>query len=185
MARRRDVPLSALQIRRATPDDAVTVATIQVHGHRFAYAGLLPQPAGDDEWIARRAEVWRRLLAADQPGQGFVAVRADRAIGFVTVGPADEPTLPSTTGQLFSLYLEPDVIGTGVGRALHECAVDALRAGGFTDAVLWVLEENARARRFYERAGWWFDGTRNDHVRDGHARHELRYRSRLGSATGS
>jgi hypothetical protein len=45
--------------------------------------------------------------------------------------------------------------------------------------VLRVLEENARGRRFYEIAGWRFDGTRNDYERDGAPRHELRYRRAL------
>jgi len=176
VARRGHVPLSdVVRIRRATPADAETLATIQVHGHRWAYAGLLPQPASDAEWIARRTEVWRRLLAPDDPGRAFVAERDARAVGFVTVGPSADATLPATTGMLFALYLEPDVIGSGVGRALLAHAVDALRERGFTDAVLWVLEENARARRFYEIAGWSFDGTRNDHVRDGQLRHEIRY----------
>jgi ribosomal protein S18 acetylase RimI-like enzyme len=29
-----------------------------------------------------------------------------------------------------------------------------LRAEGFESAVLWVLEDNPRARSFYERFGW-------------------------------
>jgi GNAT superfamily N-acetyltransferase len=159
--------------------DAAAVATIQVHGHRFAYAGILPQPASDEEWIARRTEVWQRLLAPDDPGRAFIAERDGRAIGFVTVAASDDATLPSTTGMLFALYLEPDVIGSGIGRALLAHAVDELRALGFSDAVLWVLEENRRARRFYEIAGWRFDGTRKDYERDGAPRHELRYRRAL------
>lgn len=153
------------------------VATIQVHGHRFAYAGILPQPASTEEWIARRTEAWRTQLASDDARHTFVAER-ERAIGFVTVGPAEEPQLAGI-GKLFALYLEPDVIGRGVGRALCERGVVELRAGGFAEAILWVLEENERARRFYERAGWSFDGARNDHVRDGQLRHELRYRRGL------
>lgn len=166
-------------IRRATAADAQAVATIQVHGHRFAYAGILPQPASTEEWIARRTEAWRSQLAPDHARHTFVAEREARAIGFVTVGPADDEPLPAGTGKLFALYLEPDVIGGGVGRALCEHAVAELRARGFADAVLWVLEENERARRFYERGGWSFDGTRNDSVRDGQPRHELRYRRGL------
>jgi len=169
----------AVTIRRATADDASSVATIQVHGHRFAYAGILPQPASDEEWIARRTEAWRPQLAPHPTRHAFVAERDGRAVGFVTVGPADDESLPATSGKLFALYLEPDVIGSGVGRALLERGVEDLRASGFADAVLWVLEENARARRFYERAGWAFDGTRKDELRDGHARHELRYRREL------
>jgi ribosomal protein S18 acetylase RimI-like enzyme len=166
-------------IRRATSEDAQAIATIQVHGHRFAYAGILPQPASTEEWIARRTEAWRSHLAPDSSRHTFVAEREARAIGFVTVGPADDEPLPATSGKLFALYLEPDVIGSGVGRALCDQAVVELRARGFADAVLWVLEENERARRFYERGGWSFDGARNDHVRDGQLRHELRYRRRL------
>jgi GNAT superfamily N-acetyltransferase len=37
-------------------------------------------------------------------------------------------------------------------------ALDWLAAGGGDEAVLWVAEANARARRFYEREGWTLDG---------------------------
>lgn len=168
--------MSEVVIRRATVGDAEVIARIQVHGHRWAYAGLLPQPVSDAEWIAQRTEVWRRLLVPG-PGRAFIAERDARAVGFVTVGP--EATLPATTGMLFALYLEPEVIGSGVGRALLAHAVDELRALGFRDAVLWVLEENTRARRFYELAGWQADGVRKDYERDGALRHELRYRRAL------
>jgi ribosomal protein S18 acetylase RimI-like enzyme len=33
-------------------------------------------------------------------------------------------------------------------------AVEQLSADGYPEAVLWVLEDNPRARRFYEREGW-------------------------------
>jgi len=38
-------------------------------------------------------------------------------------------------------------------------AVAALREAGVETARLWVLEENARARRFYEKRGWRPDGS--------------------------
>jgi GNAT superfamily N-acetyltransferase len=41
-----------------------------------------------------------------------------------------------------------------VGRALHDEVLSRQRADGRTRCNLWVLEENARARRFYERLGW-------------------------------
>ncbi len=42
---------------------------------------------------------------------------------------------------------------------LHDEALRTLAAGGSTSARLWVLEDNARARRFYERRGWRRDGS--------------------------
>ena len=59
---------------------------------------------------------------------------------------------------LSGLYVRPEAWGTGVAARLHDRAVDALRAAGVGRARLWVLEGNARARRFYERRGWRLDG---------------------------
>jgi GNAT superfamily N-acetyltransferase len=55
---------------------------------------------------------------------------------------------------LEGLYVVPDQWGTGVADALHEWALDEARALGSSGCHLWVLEANARARRFYERRGW-------------------------------
>jgi GNAT superfamily N-acetyltransferase len=58
------------------------------------------------------------------------------------------------TGELRSLYVVPEAWGTGVARRLMEAALDALRERGASEATLWVVDANARARRFYEREGW-------------------------------
>ena len=166
-------------IRRATVADAAAIAGIQVRGSEWAYRGLLPEsPLSSDERIVQRTAAWRTQLAADSARHSFLAERDGVAIGFVTCGPTDDPSL-AATGELFALYVEPAVVGSGVGRALHEHATDSLIARGFVHAVLWVLESNARGRRFYDRAGWNADGARKDYVRDGHERHELRYRRPL------
>jgi ribosomal protein S18 acetylase RimI-like enzyme len=38
-------------------------------------------------------------------------------------------------------------------------ALDAMRSRGAAEAILWVLDDNPRARRFYEREGWHADGS--------------------------
>ena len=48
--------------------------------------------------------------------------------------------------------------GTGTGWRLHEAGVGWLAGQGWTRALLWVLRDNVRARRFYERCGWRADG---------------------------
>jgi RimJ/RimL family protein N-acetyltransferase len=55
------------------------------------------------------------------------------------------------------------------------------RAGGFEEAILWVLEENPRSRTFYELAGWSADGTVKDEEWLGTVVREVRYRIRLGA----
>jgi len=69
--------------------------------------------------------------------------------GFVAIDPP----------WLDALYVLPEAWGSGIADRLHDAGVTALRAAGVERARLWVLEENHRARRFYERRGWTADGT--------------------------
>ena len=41
-------------------------------------------------------------------------------------------------------------------------ALGRLGEGGFDQVTLWVLDSNARARRFYEAGGWRADGQRSE-----------------------
>jgi RimJ/RimL family protein N-acetyltransferase len=59
-------------------------------------------------------------------------------------------------------------------------ALGALRASGFATASLWVLEDNPRARRFYEREGWRHDGAKREEEFLGVPISEVRYRIELG-----
>ena len=82
--------------------------------------------------------------------------------------------LAGETGELYTLYVVPAHWSTGVGRALTDAALDGLRAAGYRRVVLWTLTENARARRFYDKAGFAPDGATN--ILDGLGNvEELRY----------
>jgi RimJ/RimL family protein N-acetyltransferase len=54
-----------------------------------------------------------------------------------------------------------------------------LRELGHRDVILWVLEENPRARRFYDAAGWQLDGARRPIEVLGVSVPEVRYRKQL------
>jgi ribosomal protein S18 acetylase RimI-like enzyme len=69
--------------------------------------------------------------------------------------------LAGATGELYTLYVSPAHWSTGAGRALTDAALDGLRAAGYRRVVLWTLTENARARRFYDKAGFAPDGATN------------------------
>jgi GNAT superfamily N-acetyltransferase len=163
-------------IRRATVDDAIAIAELHVRATRAAYRGLMPDAFLDGR--SPRVESWRTQLG-DDARHVFVADDGARLLGFAVCGPAEDATLGSDCGELYAIYLEPDVIGRGVGRALIEAATRDLRGRGFTRAVLWVLEGNARGRRFYEAAGWRPDGATKIDTRPDHIRHELRYATPL------
>ena len=80
------------------------------------------------------------------------------------------------------MYVHPGHWGHGVGRALMEHAVAELTADRFAPLVLWVLEDNLQARRFYERQGFRADGGRHLFEVAGVWLPELRYRRSRGRA---
>lgn len=57
--------------------------------------------------------------------------------------------------------------------------IEALRAAGHREAILWVLDDNRRARRFYEREGWRLDGAVKEDDFLGVRVSEVRYRITL------
>ena len=154
-------------IRPATPDDAEAIATVHVRAWQGAYRGLMPQDYLDRIDLIARVARWHEILA--RPSDVFVAETADRTIlGFTGLSPSrDEDGDPATTGEVQAIYLTPDAWGQGTGRQLMAAAVARLASKGYTRATLWVLGTNARARRFYEAAGWTTDGATKDDDRHG------------------
>ena len=98
--------------------------------------------------------------------------------GYARTQPASNQFLPPPdgAGEMESLYLQPAAIGRGLGRALHQHAIDDLVARGFGPLVLWAFAGNEPARRFYERAGWTLDVTGEHWVLDGVPCPIVRYR---------
>jgi GNAT superfamily N-acetyltransferase len=90
----------------------------------------------------------------------------ERTSQFASFGPSRDEDVPERTGEVPAIYIDPSVLGTGVGRELFQAATLALRDAGFARATLWVLEANAPARRFYEKAGWRWDGSVGTHMFD-------------------
>lgn len=153
-----------LTIRREEPDDAEAVARTHVHGWQAGYAGIIP-----DEVLARlNPAAWaqrRRDLGTADPEHPFTTLLAEvdgAVVGFTTFGPyrnnQDRGDLDPRYGEILAMYLEPAHWGTGTGRALFTAARGGLAERGWTRYRLWVLADNARARRFYERAGLSPDG---------------------------
>jgi ribosomal protein S18 acetylase RimI-like enzyme len=164
-------------IRSARRADAPTIEDIRIRGWRVAYRHIFDP--GELDRIRPNPERFEADLERPPTGRAaFVAVDDGRVVGFAVVGPSrDERDL----GELYALYVDPDSWSRGAGRQLIVHAEERL-AQDYAEAALWVLEENARARAFYERAGWQTDGARNIFRRPGFAAPEVRYRKRLSSS---
>lgn len=173
-----------VELRDATQADAHAIASMLVRSWRAAYRGLLPDDVLAGLSVADRERFWSDTLIIRPPRTStVVATIAGAIVGFAATGPPLVATdrADSTLGDLYALYLAPDVWRRGIGTQLHTAALDRLRSCGFTHAGLWVLDTNERALRFYYRHGWADTGrSQLDRGPGGTELHERRLRRDLG-----
>ena len=145
------------EVRAAVPGDAQDVARVQVRACRVAYRGLI----ADGYLDALTPEVFARRYTFGRIGlrlpRTVVAVDGPVICGLATTGLCRDAD-PPNFGELIAIYVDPSYLGIGVGRLLIAAARERLRGIGVAGALLWVLDGNVRARRFYERDGWTPDG---------------------------
>lgn len=144
---------------------------VRLASWRAAYGPLLPADVWDDMDPVAMAERFAPRLAAGEP-RALVA-EVDAGIrGYALFGPSRDDDL-SGTDEIYAIYAHPNSWSTGVGRALMAATLEQVRR----PVTLWVLEVNARARRFYEIAGFRADGAEQQADMPGGVQlPELRYR---------
>ncbi len=140
-------------IRPARPEDAAALAALHLRALHRAYADFIdPEELGT---LEERVVRWDELLARPERAT-LVHDLSGQLAGFAAVAPADADLGPAV-GALAALYVDPPAQGAGVGGLLHDAALEALRAEGFTGAALWVFAANGHARHMYEARGWVLD----------------------------
>jgi L-amino acid N-acyltransferase YncA len=140
-------------VRRATVDDAPAIAAIHVRAWQAAYRGIVPAAFLESLSVEDREARWRKNFA-DQASTMYVAEEPDGVVGWASVGGCRDPDATRATGELWAIYVAPSRWHHGVGRALWVRGKSHLEAAGFSSVVVWVLEDNRPARRFYEAVGF-------------------------------
>jgi ribosomal protein S18 acetylase RimI-like enzyme len=171
-------------IRSASVADAVQIAAVMRASWRAAYDGIIASEIIDrvtaPDGGARvrqsfRTRPWQKTVVAvaEPESRRKRDTRRDAPpgiVGYAFFGPEQDvvgapwPHPLSTAGgegrvaELYALYVHPDWWSTGTGRELMDRVLAASSAARYLSVRLWVLRDNARARRFYERAGFEPDG---------------------------
>jgi GNAT superfamily N-acetyltransferase len=152
-------------VRQAWPEDAE--GFVRAHESSWDAVGLVEQRLGELASFDERLKMFEAgVEKVSDDAQIWVAEREGKIVGLAVCSRA------AGIAELRDLYVVPEAWGSGVARALHGAALDWMRPRA-DEAMLWVGEGNARARRFYEREGWRADGeTRESPL----GPRELRYR---------
>lgn len=163
------------------PEDVRAITEINVRGWQVAFRGFFPDDFLDAMDPKDREPVVIDMVGKGPPHHVAVAVQGGAVVGYVMLGPPRAQDLdPSRVHELWALYIEPDRIGTGLGRTLMDHALTHLHTGSWDYAVLWTLRGAQRTSRFYEAAGWYRDGAATvEEIPAGHPVSLVRYRIQL------
>jgi ribosomal protein S18 acetylase RimI-like enzyme len=141
-----------ISVRPAWPEDATSIARVYIASWHDTYAGVLPtqhlcamtSKAQTARWqSAIRTMSGELVLVAESETHGIVGMTSfgiarDRAAGY--------------DGEVYTLYVDPNYFGRGVGRQLLRAGFGELRQRGFTSCIIWAHAQNP-ARFFYEAMG--------------------------------
>jgi ribosomal protein S18 acetylase RimI-like enzyme len=110
--------------------------------------------SGEEAW-ERRREYYRGLLGSGR-GHLLLAEEGGRAVGYAMVSEVrGQATLQTGArmAELESLAVLDGRRGAGVGSALMAAVHDLIRELGIAEVMLYVMDGNEGAMRFYERYG--------------------------------
>ena len=150
--------LDGLVWRAPQPADAEALGRFHHRSWVDSYSDLVPPGWFDEHGPQDRIDLWHRILAQPPPeGVRRTAVfRPDGApVAWCVAGVShpNEGVPPVRDHELWGLYVDRSLHGSGLGQALLEWAV------ADRPAQLWRARGNERAAAFYRRNGFRDDGT--------------------------
>ncbi len=149
-------------IRPAREEDLPRIAEIHANAWHFAYSDIIPARILGQITPEARLPVWKEWFS-EASYDITVYVENRTTIGFTLTCPArNVANPPHNYGELSHLYLDPRVVGQGIGHILFQEATTQLQSKSYEGMLLWTLEKNAIARDFYESHNMRHDGVRQD-----------------------
>lgn len=148
--------MSNFIVKKAAMQDVAAISQIHAASWKEAYKGLVPQAYLDqlknDFWEAAFTQ-W----IGDKRLEVLLLLDSSTPVGTVAYGKARDERY-SSYGEIVSLYVLPSYFGRGVGKELLEASIQELYKMQYKGIYLWVLKENHRARKFYEKNQFMFTG---------------------------
>lgn len=149
-----------LNLRAARREDSRALAQVHIDTWRHTYAGMVPDQYLASMTLDEQARSWRHWINTCSPRESILLVETlpedgalaqSRIVGFGHAGPSRDRNLPHS-GEVYTLYVDIDWQGRGIGRQLLDRLFTGLIEAGMESAVIWVLAKNP-SRFFYEAVG--------------------------------
>lgn len=138
-------------IRHANFNDAAGIASVHVKAWRQSYKGILNLNYLKQISFTAKLQLREQILAnQNSENISLIAMHEEKVIGFCDGGRAREIS-NEYNGEIYAIYLLEEFKGNGVGSELLSHMRKHLVNNALTPYIVWVLEANNHARKFYEK----------------------------------
>lgn len=150
--------ISMIEVNYATSDDFQVLGNIHASSWKVAYRNIIPEEVLNNITAEKRGAYFRKALTEGWE-QDAIIYEDGTPLVLICIGKARDIDLDNSHGEIWGIYLLPEVWGKGIGSILIQWGIAELKNRGYEKISLWVLKDNVQAIKFYEKSGFTFDGT--------------------------
>lgn len=144
-----------MKIREAKISDASVLAKIRVDAWCTTYKGIISDDYLNSLSYTEQEKRWINTITNAENDKKSIFVAEDNEngiVGFSTFGvERDGDSLYK--GELYAIYILKEHQNKGIGKLLFNTAVETLNEMNYNSMIIWALEQNINACRFYELMG--------------------------------
>lgn len=166
------------QVIKAARKNAKDMGFIHSNSWKQAYRGIIPNEMIEAFTPEKRAAIFSNVIET-QPEEYYLFMANNRPAGIASLSKCHEESAPDYIGEIYSFYFHPDFWGSSATHMGFQFCINRLKALGFTQITIWVLNDNLRAKRFYEKNGFVLDG-HSQEIEIGKKLLEVRYSKNIG-----
>lgn len=140
-------------IRRVAPGDEAILAYIQTESWKAAFKDILAEDVLNRCTNFDRAKQMYRGLLEEKKGNGYILEINGKGHCIAWWDASREADMEGFA-ELICIHSLQDNWGKGYGSKMMDKVLEDIAAAGYTKIMLWVFEENERAKKFYEAKGF-------------------------------
>ena len=142
-----------IKLRKVKTGDEKVLAYIQTESWKAAFSKILSKENLENYADITKAEEMYTMIIDKRFGKGFLLFVDERPHCFAFWDKTREEEM-SEYAELICIHSLCDNWGKGYGSQMMDFILDEIKRNGFNKVMLWVFEENHRARKFYEKHGF-------------------------------
>ncbi len=144
------ISIDNIIIRKAKYDDIEQIVDIGIKDWKKVYKGIIDDEILDNLDRNKKIDKWRKKPTMDNV---IVAEKDREVLGYCSYSYNAIYENTEIDSEILALYVDYEKINNGIGKKLMRYVMKDLKDKKKSKLILWCLEKNENARKFYEKMG--------------------------------